>query len=538
MRFARARSSLARYPWMWGLLALAYLPLLSTYFQDLWIREHYRFAPFFLAAVLGIIWKRWQDAPPVERAMPVRSLVILFSIALTLLAAASLLQSPALAFLSALVSAGGALIIATRKRALANALGLWCLLCIGFRLPFQLDLQLILGFQTITTEISSRVLDAFHMMHLTDGHVLSLPNKDFFIDEACSGIMSFMALFAAGALLAVLQKCSLVHSLALIAATCIWALLMNSVRIVVIAAVFLHRGTDLSSGLPHEILGLMTFAAAIFGILSSNHLLRYLLAPISYRRSASYQIRPSKERVSEASDTPPKAILPWRKGLCAALILLLGFQLTLSALDQNTETTPTTFLSLPKLPHEHFEDASIRPANPTWKLVGFDHVNRHRRSIWGEHSLIWTFQHEETTIRFALDYPFNEHHDLRICYAGRGWQSLHRKVLDDGERGAAEIDLHKPSTNEHACSISGLIDASGQWNPWPEDTLSKRVAARLQRSNTPTTSQARYQLQAFVVSGHRLGVFQRADLRSAFQDFKKQIATHFKEMNEPTSAAK
>ena len=246
-----------------GLVAgIAYLPLLSVYLRDLWLREHYRFFPIFFIVVLMLGWKRWRDAPAVQRELPLRALVVLFGSAFVSLALASFLQSPALAFFSAMLAAAGGLVVATRRRAMRHAFGIWCLLWLGFRLPFQLDLQFIVWLQTLTTEISSRLLDALSVMHLADGHVLSFGKKDFFIDQACSGVMSFMALLAVGAFLAVMQNRALLHTLTLLVAACAWALLMNVLRILMVAAVYIRWEVDLSIGWRHEVLGWAAFALA------------------------------------------------------------------------------------------------------------------------------------------------------------------------------------------------------------------------------------------------------------------------------------
>ena len=232
-------------------VGIVYTPLLAVYFRDLWLREYYRFARIFFVVVLMLGWKRWRDAPAVYRALPLPSLVVLFGTAFISLALASFLRSPALAFISVILAAAGGLMVATRRRAMCHALGGWCLLWLGFRLPFQLDLQLIVWLQTLTTEITSRLLDTLSIMHLTDGHVLSFGTKGFFIDQACSGAMSFMALLAIGALLAVMQNRALLHTLMLLVAVCAWALLMNVLRILTVAVVYIRWEVDFSIGWSH-----------------------------------------------------------------------------------------------------------------------------------------------------------------------------------------------------------------------------------------------------------------------------------------------
>ena len=329
-------------------VGIAYLPLLAVYLRDLCLREHYRFFPVFLVIVLMLGWKRWREAPPVRRVLPVPALIVLFASAIVSLALASFLRSPALAFLSAMLATAGGLVVATRRRAMCHAFGIWCLLWLGFRLPFQLDLQLIVWLQTLTTAISSRLLDAFSIMHLTDGHVLSFGKKDFFIDQACSGVMSFMALLAVAALLAVMQNRALFHTLTLLVAAGAWALLMNVLRILTVAVVHVRWEADLSSGWRHEVLGWVAFALAVGGILSTDRLLRYLLSPIARRSRTNVWIRvwnrlarlgepaqgmPGKDHVGRVDEMPSW----WHRSAVCVLALLIGLQVSIAAFDRSVK---------------------------------------------------------------------------------------------------------------------------------------------------------------------------------------------------------
>jgi hypothetical protein len=54
---------------------------------------------------------------------------------------------------------------------------------------------------------------------------------------------------------------------------------------------------------------------------------------------------------------------------------------------------------------------------------------------------------------------------------------LYRQVIEEN-RSAAEMDLYKEPTNEHAYSLAGSIVTSGEWIPWPKASFSERVAER------------------------------------------------------------
>lgn len=126
------------------------------------------------------------------------------------------------------------------------------------------------------------------------------------------------------------------------------------------------------------------------------------------------QNMPGDEIIDQGNEMP----WWWRRGCVCVLVLLIGVQVSAAAFDRSAKAFHGSASALSVSPDRLFAKESIRPANTSWQLFGFDKIDRHRRSAWGEHSLIWTFRHEDTVIRFALDYPIYEHHDLRVCYAG------------------------------------------------------------------------------------------------------------------------
>ena len=118
-------------------------------------------------------------------------------------------------------------------------------------------------------------------MHDMPGTVLIFPGqKEYFVEEACSGVQSlFTLLFCAGAY-SVWRRYSLGRILLMLLAASGWAVLMNSLRILAIPMAEIHLGIDLVSGWKHEALGYTALILAILMLLSTDRLFSILLTPL------------------------------------------------------------------------------------------------------------------------------------------------------------------------------------------------------------------------------------------------------------------
>ena len=79
-----------------------------------------------------------------------------------------------------------------------------------------------------------------------EGNTLFLPDKQLFVDEACSGIVSVMSSVACAVVYSVWQIRPPIHLVLLALASVVWATLMNVVRICAITIVHNRWGVDWS----------------------------------------------------------------------------------------------------------------------------------------------------------------------------------------------------------------------------------------------------------------------------------------------------
>ena len=186
-----------------GSIAIAELPFLAIFFRRLWGNEHHRFFPVILLAFGLLIYQRW----PPERT-PLRFLdrfVATFALSLgfLLLASAVVLWSPWVALVGTLFTVLFLLIHFAGGEALPRLLSAWLLLWFLLPLPGNLDRQVILALQSISSQTASTWLDVLGYDHILSGHVIHIPSQKFVVEEACSGSNSFFVLLSLTAIFVV-----------------------------------------------------------------------------------------------------------------------------------------------------------------------------------------------------------------------------------------------------------------------------------------------------------------------------------------------
>ncbi|MCR9202891.1 MAG: exosortase, partial [Planctomycetaceae bacterium] len=254
--------------------AAAYGPLLWAHGQRLWAKEHFQFIPVYLAAVLYVVWQRFgSESPPPKGRWRVEPVTL--CLGLPALAVAWVIHSPWLAALS-LVLVGNAVLAwfpQTRQS--------WRLLILLIPLPLNLDQQLILRLQTVSSQLASRALDVLDVPHLRQGNIMELTSRRLFVEEACSGINSVYLLLAAVMFYLVLARARWVVAVPLVISTIAWSILANALRITAIAVADQKWQIDLTAGVPHDMIGIATTLFALLAIFSTNSLLQFLTGSLS-----------------------------------------------------------------------------------------------------------------------------------------------------------------------------------------------------------------------------------------------------------------
>ena len=223
----------------------------------MWSQSHYQYFPFVVAAVAWFLWSRWKQGvgtvgPRAGAAWGAE--VAVAAVSLGTLGLGVLLYNPWLSACSAILSVAVGFLMLSRLRRIRGQWGIWCLLWLCVPLPLGFGSGLTASLQLTSSRLSSELLDLIGVNHLMSVTCCNY-RQQLFVDEACSGIVSVLAVVACAAMFAVWASRPLLHALMLIVSGIGWAVVMNVVRICTIAFALDRFEIDLSHGTPHEVLG-------------------------------------------------------------------------------------------------------------------------------------------------------------------------------------------------------------------------------------------------------------------------------------------
>jgi hypothetical protein len=296
-----------------------------------------------------------------------------------------------------------------------------------------------------------------------------------------------------------------------------WTVLMNSIRLLVIALAWAWYQVDLIEGWPHTVLGLVIFSISAVVIFSVDGFLLALFAPINV----------PNEPIESRRRSVGRALVYGWNSLVAAMPAedveegFEGREIATSTAAWGTDasvdgvTAQRASLGFPTagafaalglaylvffLPSEVSQKGNIRRALLTalelneasplvpdgdWELLSFSQDRREifRWDNWGQYSRTYNLRDADGfTYQLSCDFMFGPHwHDLRVCYRGAGWRIVDEKVLEyeklaDGPQSPVEVEssLTAPPVVEQFTIqrvpdvMDGLITygafrANGQW---------------------------------------------------------------------------
>jgi len=549
-----------------GIIGLSYLPLLVSHAQFMWTRPHYQYFPLLVPAVAFLAWRRWPSETTVVSGNARLVASILLLLALTSLTFATLTVSHWIASVSAVFMVGATIMWIGGLGAARALWPIWLLCWLFVPIPFEMDVSLINWLQTFAASASSQILDVLGVDHNLAGNVLEMPGRRLLVDEACSGIQSLFSLLACTAFYVVWKRRPWLRALILLASVVLWALLGNSIRLVIVALAYHLFGSDLSSGWPHELLGVVLFAFAFLTVLSTDQLLHFLLAPIGelspveheqsplsrcwnqlMRESELDAVIPNEEPVAQdSSPTLKRTVAATGGGIAIALafatlgsaqvatFLLLG-EIQVQAADAAEAVTHYT------LPEEC----------RGWQQVGFETERRESGNPWGEESKSWTYQGQDHAATVSLDYAFSGWHNLMACYTGTGWNVDRSRAVtspsaqNSGNTRLVEVELSQPN-GQFGYLVYGLFDVAGNdltpagseasrstWLFFRAKGAIERGLARgplgvLTGRGAGQLRSVSYQFQIFVPSDSPLTKAQRDEVRGTFVALRDQLRQHWK----------
>ncbi|MFK7819194.1 MAG: exosortase U [Planctomycetaceae bacterium] len=517
--------------------AIALMPMLLTHFGHLSRMAHRAHYGLVIGAFAALFVQRWyRSSRQVRLDMEVPDVVLLVGSAVVF-AIASRVGSPWVGTLSCVLLAGFFL---RRFASVDNVgyLGPWSCLLLLLPLPVGMDQKLISFLQEFATGSSSRLLDLMGVNHLVSGNILELPGSQLFVDEACSGIQSLFAMITCVAFFAAWTRRPAVLAVSLVAASVVMCTIVNIIRIVIVVHAEVADIT-LTSGWPHELLGITMFLLALLLVYCSEGLFLFLLAPIINpatgtpdNRSAqlwnnlTQSIHGAVFGVTDTESSPSRGIRrPWlgitippqaiRSAMFVATICfaIFGMGHHVTKADGKKARRITQAESAMVERSEALKKSSLPETIGPWKQASFERLNYNRSAITD--SVAWVYRSPFYEVTVSLDYPFYGAHNVSDCYHMRGWDVQERVTT---EAGYSKAKLNRPF-GETAVLLYDVFDSQGTVEL---ETAGGRILERIRefedKSERPT-----WQLQLIVRSDFGLSGNDLQEIEAIFVDLRTRI---------------
>ncbi len=423
--------------------ALAHVPVGIEYSMRMWRTGHYQFFPLLLCVVLWMIFDRVSKLSNKKRSV---TTYVLVGINLLLLGMSVLLYSSFLWSLSFLLLTASFVYDRWGWSGILKGSPAWLLLFFIVPLPMNLDVKLITKMQFVASQLASWILDAFGQTHFREGVILITEKKQFFTEEACSGIRSLFSSMAAIAIYGVMRDYSILRHVFNLVQTTVWVIVGNAIRVAIVVYVSDNWTEAIASGTTHEMLGLAIFLFIFALALSTDRAIDAVMQQgldDGFDRpkadNAEEPVTNSNNNLLNAKD--PKPMIRWILVGCFGLLCLFAVRLTYAKIS--LEVLQYDFYAQDDL---MMLDESEMPAEINgWRLEKFEHQLRDDAQLLAAESFLWTYRKGTRKATVSLDSPYYEYHNLTNCYNGFGWnvECKHDYASPSGEETTANMSVLK-----------------------------------------------------------------------------------------------
>jgi len=463
----------------WWILAvgliLGLIFLWPPYVTRMWNAEHYQFFVFVLAAVAWLLWSRQPEIAE-SRSTPRPTVVLVSWLGIVfLIAAGNVGYSHSVGSFAGIVINIFAIICGVYTvygwRGLRSASGVLWLLGFAVPLPLSLDRELIMAMQMLASDLASRLLDGTGVIHFRQGVIIETPTAKYLTEEACSGVRSLFSSLALVAIYGVWTRHRRWRIVINLVQAVIWVLIGNSIRVALVVA-FADSFPAIATGWGHELLGMAVFGFILAMVASTD-------AAVS-RWISDRLVIDTRGKSSSVGDQKRVQLPPFPISGLGSKVLFIALGVTViialrTAWVRQAKANFELFATFASIDDPH-EDDFNRQYNGYTKQ-SFNHVKRERRTIWAKNSFVYEFKRGHLNPVLSIDRPWNEWHDLHICYSSAGWESSPRYAL------SPKVGAAKPRTSQHKYSeltlkrsgrygvvIFSAIDRLGEHVPervWP-----------------------------------------------------------------------
>ena len=150
------------------------------------------------------------------------------------------------------------------------------LLFLFLMVPLPQSLVNVVAFplQLIAADAATGILYLLQIPALREGNIIHLATTQLFVEQACSGLRSLMALVTLGVIFAYFFRKTLAERVIIVASAIPIAILVNTFRVALTGVLTHHIGQDAASGWIHQTEGMFTFAIAMLILLTEAWILQ------------------------------------------------------------------------------------------------------------------------------------------------------------------------------------------------------------------------------------------------------------------------
>ncbi len=266
--------------WLSFLPALVTLPWFVLELIPLSRQAGFSFLPVYVLLVALLIWRRYARTQQSAGELNWLSSGV-FLAGLLFLAGGIAISNPLLTASALPLALLGQVFFSkapgSARRSLSSAI---LLLALPTLIPVLISLPATARLQTLMIKISSYFLDLQGILHSLEPAGLILTNSELTLAQLTSGFQALGISLCLTGFLIVLHRTNWLQSLILLGLTPVWAILLDTSRIVLNVALLEKYGQQVATGTSHVLLEGGLLCLLLLLVYSSYHVVRFAFNPI------------------------------------------------------------------------------------------------------------------------------------------------------------------------------------------------------------------------------------------------------------------
>ncbi len=429
---------------------------------------------------------------------------------------------------------------------------LWGLLCFVCGLPGQLELKFLRLVSGLAAKMASPVVDMLGVFNVVQGEVMKVGESEINLEAIANGFFSFHGVAVLAGLLCCFRKRSLWHALLLVLSSFAVSIVMNAIRIVGVGVSLARWDIDIMQGAWQYVLLVASYGVSVLCLLSLDAFFEFFLHEVvepsgrTGKKIVKYWNCLVGFRLghllSKWRERCPNALMSLK--LCRGFtsLALVGVTVVVSSIKlTDAKSSSEKMHSRQEL--SVIDTSRVKFTRPGWKFLKVESEERPFDSVWGAFSFVWHLKYNDTTVVMALDYPFDQWHDVRVCYGKLGWLVEAEGVAQiENNRAwsASETDMSLP-TGDYGYILCSHCDHLGSVvQPKPAATGIELLKYKFGRNNwvapfgavEDKSKNTFYQTQVMVTTAYPLDEVSKKEIRMMYGEFREQIRALIKQKSE------